>query len=79
MEDSRKSYRIRVYADAPHGWLNDTMPGRYRPETTEASWSELIGFLGETLGGDWDRTRVTWSYACDTAPDYDFSKNRRLE
>ena len=79
MEDSRKSYRIRVYADAPHGWLNDTMPGRYRPETTEASWSELIGFLGETLGGDWDRTRVTWSYACDTAADYDFSKNRRLE
>ena len=25
-----KSYTIKVYAGAPHGWLNDTMPGRYR-------------------------------------------------
>jgi carboxymethylenebutenolidase len=26
LEDHRKSYHIRVYKGAPHGWLNDTMP-----------------------------------------------------
>ena len=25
-----KTYHIKVYPGAPHGWLNDTMPGRYR-------------------------------------------------
>ena len=79
MEKARKSYRIRIYRDAPHGWLNDTMPGRFRPETTEATWSELLRFLGETLDGRWDPERVTSSYESDLAPDYDFKNNRRLE
>ena len=30
LERHGKSYDIHVYRDAPHGWLNDTMPGRYR-------------------------------------------------
>ena len=34
-----KSYRIQVYAGAPHGWLNDTMPGRYRRAQAEAAWA----------------------------------------
>jgi carboxymethylenebutenolidase len=79
MEKARKSYRIRIYRDAPHGWLNATMPGRFRPGTTEATWSELLRFLGETLDGRWDPERVTSSYESDIAPDYDFKSNRRLE
>src|SRR3989442_6929014 len=31
LEDGRRSYRMKVFADMPHGFLNDTMPGRYRP------------------------------------------------
>jgi dienelactone hydrolase len=27
---AKKSFDIRVYADAPHGFLNDTMLGHYR-------------------------------------------------
>ena len=34
---ARKSFDIRVYAEAPHGFLNDTMPGRYRNAQTQAA------------------------------------------
>jgi carboxymethylenebutenolidase len=30
LEENSKSYEIHIYKGAPHGWLNDTMPGRYR-------------------------------------------------
>ena len=40
-----KSYRIKVYAGAPHGWLNDTMPGRYRRAQAEAGWALQRAFL----------------------------------
>src|SRR5229473_37197 len=30
LEEARRSYRMKVFADMPHGFLNDTMPGRYR-------------------------------------------------
>ena len=78
LEKGRKSYRMRLYAGAPHGWLNDTMPGRYRPEQAEAAWAELLKFLGETLDRRWDDTKLSWSYEGSISLDYDFSKNRRL-
>ncbi len=78
LEEARKSYRIRVFQGAPHGWLNDTMPGRYRPKATEEAWAELTGFLRKTLDGGWDREHVSWSFEADIAPDYDFANNRRL-
>jgi carboxymethylenebutenolidase len=78
LEANRKSYRMRIYEGAPHGWLNDTMPGRYRHEQAEAAWSELIKFFGETLDGRWDPNHVTWSYESSISPSYDFANNRRL-
>ena len=62
----------------PHGWLNDTMPGRYRPEGAEDAWQLMLSFLDKTFGDGWDRTRVTWSFDSNVSPDYDFSKNVRL-
>lgn len=79
LEAARKSYRIRVYEGAPHGWLNDTMPGRYRPAQAEAAWAELLQFFGETLDARWDTTKVAWSYESTIAPTYDFANNIRLE
>jgi len=32
LEKRNHSYQITMYPGVPHGWLNDTMPGRYRPE-----------------------------------------------
>ena len=40
LERHGKSYSIHVYHDAPHGWLNDTMPGRYRRAQAEAAWAD---------------------------------------
>ena len=79
LEAHRKSYRMRVYEGAPHGWLNDTMPGRYRHEQAEATWAELIRFFSETLDNRWDPNHVTWSYESSISPEYDFANNRRLE
>lgn len=79
LESANKSYRIRIYRDAPHGWFNDTMPGRYRPETRAAAWNELLAFFEESFSGAWDASRVTWDFRSDISAEYDFTKNVRME
>lgn len=79
LEQHRKSYRLTIYADAPHGWLNDTMPGRYRPQLAAQAWGEMVGFLAETLNGQSDWSLVRWEFSSRMAPDYDFGRNLRLE
>jgi len=74
-----KSYTIKVYAGAPHGWLNDTMPGRYRREQAETAWALQLEFLETVLAPGYDRTRRMQVYECEHAADYDFAKNVRLE
>jgi carboxymethylenebutenolidase len=74
-----KSYTIQVFAGAPHGWLNDTMPGRYRREAAEAAWALQLKFLKRVFARDYDKTRRVQAYECEYAADYDFSKNVRME
>ena len=76
---AKKSFDIRVYADAPHGFLNDTMPGRYRASQTQAAWGQILFFLDATLNKGWDKERVVWRFESDTSVHYDFTKNRRWE
>lgn len=80
LEGAHKTYDIHVYSGAPHGWLNDTMPGRYRRRQAEAGWAAQQEFLKHELGGGPDKTDdVRWRFACDLPRDYDFSKNKRQE
>lgn len=79
LEQHKKSYHVRIYRDAPHGWLNDTMPGRYRKEQARDSWKLFLAFLKKTFGSGWDRSRVVWTFESDFSPEYDFKKNVRLE
>jgi carboxymethylenebutenolidase len=80
LEDHRKSYDIHVYAGAPHGWLNDTMPGRYRKEQAEAAWARQQAFLSEALGEKgWRSDIVSWRFSCESSTSYDFSRNVRME
>lgn len=79
LEDKKKSYEIHVFRDAPHGWLNDTMPGRYRREQAEAAWNAQLGFLARLFGGEGRSDTVSWKFECHSRSDYDFSKNVRLE
>jgi carboxymethylenebutenolidase len=74
-----KTYTIKVYPGAPHGWLNDTMPGRYRRDAAEAAWALQRDFLKRVFAPDYDRTRRVQIYESDHAAGYDFKKNVRLE
>jgi len=67
------------FAGAPHGWLNDTMPGRYRRAQAEAAWAAQLAFLQRVLALGYDRSTRSQHYAADIAADYDFSRNVRQE
>jgi len=79
LERHRKAYDIHVYPAAPHGWLNDTMPGRYRRTQAEAAWADQHAFLREVLALGYDRSRRMQRFAADIAVDYDFSRHVRYE
>ena len=79
LEKHRKTYSIQIYQDAPHGWLNDTMPGRYRRQQAEAAWATQHAFLREVFSPAYDQTRIHWRFESHTSKNYDFSKNVRLE
>jgi carboxymethylenebutenolidase len=79
LEDGRRSYRMKVFAGMPHGWLNDTMPGRYRAREARAAWELLLGFLREVFSGAWPGNAVRWEFESASAADYDFASNVRLE
>jgi len=79
LERHDKTYTIKVYPGAPHGWLNDTMPGRYRREAAEAAWALQLAFLKKVFDPGYDKSRRVQIYECEYAADYDFSKNVRME
>jgi carboxymethylenebutenolidase len=79
LEANHKSYEIHIYKGAPHGWLNDTMPGRYRQPQADAAWAAQQRFLSEIFAGGSDPTRVSWRFESESRTDYDFTKNVRLE
>ena len=79
LEKARKNCHIRIYAGAPHGWLNDTMPGRYRKEAAKDAWSLIMSFLNRCFSGGWDKDKIACRYESDYSTKYDFSRNVRLE
>jgi len=79
LERHGKSYSIHVWRDAPHGWLNDTMPGRYRPAQAEAAWAEQRAFLEAAFAPGAAPSNRVQRYTAETAADYDFSRNVRME
>ena len=79
MEQARKSYVAKVFRDAPHGWLNDTMPGRYRKEAANDAGKLMMAFLKKCFAGGWDRERIACTFESDYSTTYDFSKNVRME
>lgn len=80
LEDNNKDYDINIYSGAPHGWLNDTMPGRYRKAQAEAGWAAQQAFLTRVLYADSDTSNDTrWRFVSDIPKNYDFSKNKRQE
>ena len=78
LEANRKSYEFKLYPNMPHGWMNSTMPGRYRPDEAEQAWGLIMSFLDRVHSGEFPRDRVIWRFESDIAPSYDFTKKVRL-
>jgi carboxymethylenebutenolidase len=78
LEDNRKSYEFTLFRDMPHGWMNDTMPGRYRPKETDKVWAMILDFIERAQAGAFPKDRMTWKFESDAAADYDFTKKVRL-
>jgi carboxymethylenebutenolidase len=79
LEQGKKSYHIRIYPDAPHGWLNDTMPGRYRKEAANDAWKLLLDFLKKSRRDDAGKDKISWKFESGFSAGYDFKKNVRME
>lgn len=77
LEGAGRSYEIVVEPCMPHGWLNTTMPGRYRRGAAERTWRRMLDFLARRPGTPPDE--VTWSFQSVISRDYDFSRNVRAE
>jgi carboxymethylenebutenolidase len=77
LAQAKKSFDIRVYPDAPHGFLNDTMPGRYRPAQTDTAWNQITGFLRSVFDGAWKKDRAIWRFESNTSTEYNFSQMKR--
>jgi carboxymethylenebutenolidase len=75
LERHGRTYSIHVYRDAPHGFINDTMPGRYRRAQADAAWADQRAFLQRVLAPGYDRSTRVQRYAVD----YDFGRNVRHE
>lgn len=78
-EKAKKSYHIRLYPEAPHGWLNDTMPGRYRKAAAKDAWSLMMTFMKTCFAGERAEDKIVGKYESEYSKNYDFSKNVRLE
>ena len=78
LEDHRKTYEFTLFRDMPHGWMNDTMPGRYRPCETEAAWKLILDFIERAHAGAFPPDRMIWKFESNAAVTYDFTKKVRL-
>ena len=78
LERHKKSFKIIVAANAPHGFLNDTMPGRYAKAQAETGWASQKTFLENVFSPDYDPSRLVQIYKSDISVNYDFTRNTRL-
>ena len=79
LEGANKTFHVEMFGGAPHGWLNDTMPGRYRRNQAEAAWRTQRDFLARAFAPKAEGAFIQQSYKADISPTYDFSRNVRYE
>ena len=74
-----KTYTVKVYPGAPHGWLNDTMPGRYRRDIAEAVVGVPARIPRQSVRRRFRHVRAACrATSREHAAGYDFAKNVRL-
>jgi carboxymethylenebutenolidase len=78
LEQRNISYQISIYSSMPHGWLNDTMPGRYRAAEAQLAWDEAVTYLQIKTDPRASSKAVEWAFRSVKSQNYDFTKNTRL-
>jgi carboxymethylenebutenolidase len=79
LEMAHRSYDFTIYADMPHGWLNDTMPGRFHPSQADEAFQSVVAWLQKTFrAGRSERRTISWHFRSRISTDYDFTKNERM-
>jgi carboxymethylenebutenolidase len=78
LESAGRSYEFVIEPDLPHGWLNPTMPGRFRSEAADRTWRLMLDFTDRALLGP-GVAGVSWSFRAAVSADYDFAANVRVE
>ncbi len=73
LEQSGKSYRIRVIAGVPHAWLNSTNPIAYYEKEAEEAWKIMFEFFKEVFDGRWKTPQPRHEFVSDPAITFDFS------
>ena len=79
LERHNKTFSIKLFGDAPHGFCNETMPGRYRHEQAEAGLDMQVDFIQEIFSPAYDASRIAQRYDADVSTRYDYAKNVRVE
>lgn len=74
LEEARRSYHIKIFRNARHAFLDDTMPNRYERLLAEEAWGLLMGFLARVRSGGYPSDRVQWTFDADYDPEYDSAK-----
>ena len=78
LQRNNKNYDFKMYAGMPHGWFNDTMPGRYRQRGAEEAWLQIIHFMEAVYAEAYPPDRIRWRWESEISTSYDFSTNVRL-
>ena len=73
LEQHGKSYRIRVFGDTDHGWLN-LKSHAYHEESAEEAWAMFTTFLRDVFEGRWHSDRAVWRFESDSSVDYDLAR-----
>jgi carboxymethylenebutenolidase len=79
LERYEKTFSIKLYGDAPHGFCNETMPGRYKREQAESGLDTQAEFMNEIFAPTYDKSRIVQRFDADFNAKYDYAKNVRLE
>ena len=75
LEKHKKNFKIIVARDAPHGFLNDTIPQRYKKEESDRCWDSQIAYARWAFSPAYDPSRLIQTWESNISVNYDFSKN----
>jgi carboxymethylenebutenolidase len=78
LESRRKSYEFVLFRDMPHGFMNSTMPGRYRDREASIAWNRILDFIRRVHEGELPSDRAIWRFESDVGTDYDFATKVRV-